>query len=191
MGKSTLAVRLLVVLCLLGGEQHAGVAARHSKGKRAKGSAGRSRSSGGGTPREDAWAPVRAPLEAVLEHLYVPDRAAALTSPEAAAAALGQAMWAPKTDPATLVEPVFALGMEAATAQHGELVAATLYLLEDLANLISARAEGMEAGMAEQLHALWTKLSSLYTKQYVPLTQVSPKPQSPEVPKPQAASPKP
>ena len=34
--------------------------------------------------------------------------------------------------------------------------------------------------MAEQLHALWTKLSSLYTKQYVPLTQVSPKPQAPK-----------
>ena len=136
MVNSTLAVRLLVVLCLLGGEQHAGVAARHSKGKRGKGSAGRSRSSGG-TPREDAWG---APLEAVLEHLYVPDRAEALASPEAAAAALGQAMWTSK-DPASLVEPMFALGMAAATAQHGELVAATLYLLEDLANLISARAE--------------------------------------------------
>ena len=55
--------------------------------------------------------------------------------------ALGMALWAPKTDPVTFVEPVFALGMSAATAQHGELVAATLYLLEDLANLISARAE--------------------------------------------------
>ena len=84
MGKSALAVRLLVVLCLLGGEQHPGVAARHSKGKRGKASAGRSRG-GGGTPREDAWAPVRAPLQAVLAHLYVPDRAAALASPEGAA----------------------------------------------------------------------------------------------------------
>ena len=63
MVNSTLAVRLLVVLCLVGGEQHAGVAARHSKGKRGKSSAWRSRSSGGGTPREDAWEPVRAPLE--------------------------------------------------------------------------------------------------------------------------------
>ena len=175
MVNSTLAVRLLVVLCLVGGEQHTGVAARHSKGKRGKSSAWRSRSSGGGTPREDAWAPVRAPLEAVLEHLYVPDRAAALASPDGAAAALGQAMWTSK-DPASLVEPMFALGMASATAQHGELVAATLYLLEDLANLVSARAEGVEAGMAEQLHALWTKLSSLYTKQYVPLTQVMRKP---------------